>query len=303
MSGQGLDWYKRDPRAFVEGVQGLGPEVIGAYAVLLDLMYARGGAIRRDDRHLSGVLGCSVRKAKSLTDALIDTGKIVSRDDYLTNKRVETEAKRKRNERELRANAQRERRENERGSNENKGLADKGVLSEAPLEKEKEKDKEKNTPLTPRGGGGVEDEFEEWWHLCPRKVGKGQAKKAYRRARKVTDRQTLTDGIKRFALSVHGKDAKYICYPATWLNGERWADVEGVDQPSQKASDADMLALRVDRVEDWLSRNEFIHLSMDREDTANALLAKGWDYQELRRRGFSLPVVGNVIPLRGVANA
>ena len=64
---QGLDWYKREPRAFLDGVQGMGPELIGAYAVLLDLMYARGGDTMRDDRHLSGILGCSVRKARATT--------------------------------------------------------------------------------------------------------------------------------------------------------------------------------------------------------------------------------------------
>lgn len=73
---EGLDWYKRFPRLFLDGVQGLGPEAIGAYAVLLDLIYARGGYSRRDDRHLAGILGCSVRKARALTDALIEAGKV-----------------------------------------------------------------------------------------------------------------------------------------------------------------------------------------------------------------------------------
>ncbi|MGB0855063.1 MAG: DUF1376 domain-containing protein, partial [Pikeienuella sp.] len=76
MSGVGDTWYKREPRRFIDGVQGLGPELIGAYSVILDLIYARDGDLPRDDRHLSGVLGCSKRKAAALTDALIELGKL-----------------------------------------------------------------------------------------------------------------------------------------------------------------------------------------------------------------------------------
>lgn len=83
MSGRGLPWYKRDPVRFLDGVQGLGPDLIGAYAVVLDLIYARDGKTRRDDRHLAGILGCSKRLARSLTDRLIEAGKIVQRGEWL----------------------------------------------------------------------------------------------------------------------------------------------------------------------------------------------------------------------------
>ena len=82
---RGLDWYKRDPIQFLDGVQGMGPELIGAYAVIIDLLYARAGQTPRDDRHLSGVLGCSLRKATSLTDQLILKDKISVQDGFITN--------------------------------------------------------------------------------------------------------------------------------------------------------------------------------------------------------------------------
>jgi uncharacterized protein YdaU (DUF1376 family) len=134
-----LEWYKRDPIRFIDGAQGLGPDAIGAYAILIDLMYARGGKTARDDRHLAGILGCSVRLARALTDRLIKAGKVTERDGYLTNFRVETDAKRTRNERETRANAQRNRRETERNGRENEraaseinGLADNFVCTKPP---------------------------------------------------------------------------------------------------------------------------------------------------------------------------
>jgi len=75
MTGQ--QWYRHYAARFLRGVQGIGAGRIGAYIVILDLIYARGGPIKRDDRHLAGVLGESMRQARSLTDGLISAGKLV----------------------------------------------------------------------------------------------------------------------------------------------------------------------------------------------------------------------------------
>lgn len=93
-------WYKRSPRDFLDGVQGMGPELIGAYAVILELIYARGGDLPRDDRHLAGVLGCSIRKARALTDGLIKVGKLHLVAGKLTNDRAEKVLNERRNQRE-----------------------------------------------------------------------------------------------------------------------------------------------------------------------------------------------------------
>jgi hypothetical protein len=102
---RGLDWYKRDPIEFLDGVQGMGPELIGAYAVIVDLLYARAGATPRDDRHLSGVMGCSMRKATALTDKLIEAGKITVHDGFITNSRASRQSKSRRQLSETRAEA------------------------------------------------------------------------------------------------------------------------------------------------------------------------------------------------------
>lgn len=87
---QGLPWYKRHPHAFLDGVQGLGPDLIGAYAVLIELIYARDGNTVRDDHHLAGIMGCTKGRAGRLTDKLIAKGKIkVSDDGTLSNPRAD----------------------------------------------------------------------------------------------------------------------------------------------------------------------------------------------------------------------
>ena len=67
-------------------------------------------------------------------------------------------------------------------------------------------------------------EFDTWWEHVPRKAGKGQARPAYKKARKKTDADTLLAGIQRYAESVKTRDRQYVAHPATWLNGERWLD-------------------------------------------------------------------------------
>lgn len=126
---RGADWYHRDPIAFLDGVQGLGPELIGAYAVLLDLMYARGGETVRDDLHLAGVMGCSKRKAASLTDALIARKKIVVQGEFITNSRVGQEATTRRELREQRAAAGRIGGEKSGEVRKNNGLAEANIRS------------------------------------------------------------------------------------------------------------------------------------------------------------------------------
>lgn len=70
----------------------------------------------------------------------------------------------------------------------------------------------------------AEAAFADWYKDYPKKVGKGQARKAFKAALKKTDLQTLKAGLERYLKSVEGKDKEFIANPATWLNGERWDD-------------------------------------------------------------------------------
>jgi predicted transcriptional regulator len=85
------------------------------------------------------------------------------------------------------------------------------------------------TPLPPKGGMSEDSLFESFWNSYPRKVGKGQARKAFTAALKKADVQTIAAGFKTFLPSVEGKEERFIPHAATWLNGERW-----LDQPKQE---------------------------------------------------------------------
>jgi uncharacterized protein YdaU (DUF1376 family) len=96
-NGAALPYYKRYPRDFLEGTIGMSFEEKGAYAIVLDLIYMRGGALPDDDRYIAGQLGASVKLWKKLRDRLISLGKLQCQDGFISNSRaselLETSAK------------------------------------------------------------------------------------------------------------------------------------------------------------------------------------------------------------------
>lgn len=77
---------------------------------------------------------------------------------------------------------------------------------------------------TPTPATDVAAEFDQWYAAYPRKIDKGHARTAFKAARKKTSLETLMAGVEQFALHSRGTEAKFLAYPATWLNGERWED-------------------------------------------------------------------------------
>ena len=69
-------------------------------------------------------------------------------------------------------------------------------------------------------------DFEAFWQAYPRRIGKGQARRAWTTAVKKTPPDTITAAARTYANAedTQTRDPKYIPHPATWLNGERWND-------------------------------------------------------------------------------
>lgn len=101
-----------------------------------------------------------------------------------------------------------------------------GSLSEpSPTEgKGREKEVEQGKEKEASSRESDEDEFASFWAAFPRKVSKGHARKAWKAAKQKTEPRVLVDAAASFAQSVGNTEPKFIPYPATWLNGERWAD-------------------------------------------------------------------------------
>ena len=77
-----------------------------------------------------------------------------------------------------------------------------------------------NTPLslnTPT----LNTSFADFWSNYPRKIGKGAALKAYKKALTKTDAETILKAVKGYPWS---SDREFIPHASTWLNAERWTD-------------------------------------------------------------------------------
>jgi hypothetical protein len=88
----------------------------------------------------------------------------------------------------------------------------------------------------------LRDEFEkQFWPICPRKVGKPVALKAFVKARKTTSLETLVTAMRAYAASRSGEDEQYTAHPKTWLSQGRWGDEltkpNGHDPPAGISAD------------------------------------------------------------------
>jgi uncharacterized protein YdaU (DUF1376 family) len=84
-----LPYYKRFPRDFLDGTVGMTLEQKGAYGIVLDLIFSRGGKLPDDPRYIAGQLGCSVRKWNSIKDYLISEAKLFTENGIISNKRAD----------------------------------------------------------------------------------------------------------------------------------------------------------------------------------------------------------------------
>lgn len=98
---------------------------------------------------------------------------------------------------------------------------------------ETETDTEGKNKTIAQPGSDDDPDFTAFWSAYPRKVGKGQARKAWRAAvagRRVNPKELIA-ASERFGSDCRsrGTEAQFIPHPATWLNGERYADEASQD--------------------------------------------------------------------------
>ena len=88
-----------------------------------------------------------------------------------------------------------------------------------------------------RHGRDLQPDFEEWYAVYPKHKAKGEAERAYRRARNQgATAEVLIVGARRYEAERAGQDPKYTKHPATWLNAKCWLDPpEGTTVPVAKS--------------------------------------------------------------------
>jgi hypothetical protein len=106
--------------------------------------------------------------------------------------------------------------------------------------KEKKKEEEKNNnPLNPPGLS-LEEKFDRFWQLCPKKVSKGAAEKAFPKALKQVSLDALCTAMDRYAASKEGTDPRFIKHPSAWLNQKCWLDEPDKPPPLSQGEDVSL---------------------------------------------------------------
>jgi len=83
-----------------------------------------------------------------------------------------------------------------------------------------------------------DSEFDSFWESYPKKVDKGAALRAFRRAIKNQDPAVVIAGAKAYAEDPNLPEKQFIKNPATWLNAEAWANGP---LPKRKTTDSKAL--------------------------------------------------------------
>lgn len=97
---------------------------------------------------------------------------------------------------------------------------------------EQNRTKEKNRKQKPEHDE-QEREFEQFWRVYPRKVGKGQARRAWTQALQKAPKDVI---IKALSEQKFDPKVRFQPHPATWLNGERWLDETNHEDPVLRAA-------------------------------------------------------------------
>lgn len=93
----------------------------------------------------------------------------------------------------------------------------------------------------------AEKTFALFWEIQLRKLDKGHARIAWKKALKKMPAAEIIAAYRRFAVWVDAnkKEEKFVPYPATWLNGERWDDQLPGMTAAASLSDADIWRTRL----------------------------------------------------------
>ena len=99
--------------------------------------------------------------------------------------------------------------------------------------------------------------FPQFWIAYPRKVGKAAAQKAYAKAIKKAEPETILARLEAWKGSKGFPEPDFVPHASTWLNGERWLDqLEGEKIVMSETEKQDFLKDHQRRMEElWESKS------------------------------------------------
>jgi hypothetical protein len=112
---------------------------------------------------------------------------------------------------------------------------------------ETDTEQRQNPPVVPRGSDAIAtgaSEFERFWKAYPKKVGKGEAQKAWKKnGHPGVERIEAVLARARATTKWLEENGRFIPNPATWLNQKRWDDEYITIEDERDAAEAKRLAI------------------------------------------------------------
>lgn len=217
----GNPWHRRYHSDALAGMLSLSLEERGAYQTVLDLIYDRGGPIADNERLLAGYMGCSIRKWRSLRQALIDQGKLVLANGLLSNSRaekeIENDAKTRRKLAENGSKGGHKRAENAKNDNENRET-ELAALQQGSSLRARSRSQKPDIPLD-KSNGAFDPEklmFDSGVKLL-REAGRSEVQ-----ARSIIGKWKRDHGVEAVIAGIGEAVRQGIAEPVSWLEA-RWA--------------------------------------------------------------------------------
>lgn len=219
----GPDWCRFYPAKWLTGTFCLSNEQRGVYIQVVAVIMDR-GECPADFRYLGRICNLRSHCVKRIVGELIEAGKLVESGSKLHQNRAETE-------RELALNLTETQRLKALKGWQTRQLAVANRQSQPQPQPQPQPEKKEDSRSNGAAKPDLDAEFVNYfwpaWTAPARKIAKGQAREAYRTARrKNVAMETIMAGLKR-SISEWRREARApdkTPHPATWLNGERWED-------------------------------------------------------------------------------
>ncbi len=130
-----------------------------------------------------------------------------------------------------------------------KGEDNRGVnpKDKAQIPESRTKSKKENTAALAR--------FDEFWSAYPKRVKRGAAERAWIKALKLADAETIIAAAHAYAPTRAGQDKTFTPHPASWLNDKGWLD-EGL-VPVGPQPTADEIAAAADKADKLRRRGKY----------------------------------------------
>lgn len=265
MSKRGAEWYKREPRAFLEGVRRLTEREVAVYAVVLDLIYDGGHETYDDPKHIASYFSdLGAAAVKKAVDKLVDAGKLIKNDGKLTNKRAKTQGKTREELAETRKKAGEKggvsSGKSRRAVNENSNLTEANEPYAHAIDKIREEGEERepkgslsetssDAPSKAGKNADYTEAFEAFWKAYPRDPNMSKAK-AFAGWKKLTAEQRIAchAAVPAYRSFLEAKPDHPTMHAATFINERRFEGFIEQQAPATPKSVSD---------DDWTKRLNF----------------------------------------------